>query len=207
MKPQETLEELRRVQKKYKDARTNTFEVRITDMAKDAADTIDLLINQVKFLWGLLDDIDTVGDMAKSNDKAYRSLVEKIHLKRQHVAESDGYEIFVKNYVEPVKNAIISTVLKEKEISTAIDILRTEFQKDQSNGSYYDSWVSNLACCIMDQYSDEEKDHFKANNAAKAFINLLMMDNGELIIEGLKEGIKESPEFMRDSLIAIFTNK
>jgi hypothetical protein len=134
-------------------------------MAKDAADTIELLINQVKFLWGLLDDVDTAGDMAKRNDKAYRSIVEGIHLKRQQVAESDGYEIFIKEC--PVD-------LLKKDVSTAIDILGTEFQKDQSNGSYYDSWVSNIACCIMDQYSDEKKDHLKANNAANSFIKLLM---------------------------------
>lgn len=168
MKPQEVLKELRAVQEKYKNVTTSTFEVRITDMAKDAADTIDLLINQVKFLWGLLDDVDTAGDMAKSNDKAYRSLVEKIHPKRQQIAESDGYEIFIKDDTnEPLMDS------KGREVSTAIDILRIEFQKDQSNGSYYDSWVSNIACCIMDQYSDKEKDHIKANNAAKAFIKLL----------------------------------
>jgi len=65
-------------------------------------------------------------------------------------------------------------ILGTNKIATAVDILRTEFQKGQSPGSYYDSWVSNIACCIMDQYSDKIKDHLKANEAAKAFIKLLI---------------------------------
>lgn len=59
-------------------------------------------------------------------------------------------------------------------VPVALDILQKAFVKDMSEGSYYHSWVSNIACCIMDQYSDEEKDHVKANNAAKAFLNLLI---------------------------------
>lgn len=176
MTPQEVLEELRRVQEKYKNVTTPTFEVCITDMAKDAADTIEMLTNQVKFLWGLLDDIDTVSDMAKSNDKAYRNAVEKIQLKRQQVAESDGYEIFIKETPEFMnKEFHIPTTMKNNDIHFALDILRVEFKKDQSNGSYYNSWVSNIACCIMDQYSNKEIDHLKANNAAKAFIKLLIL--------------------------------
>ena len=97
MNSKRVLKDLRSVQEKYKDVITHTGQIRISDMAKYAADT-----NQVEFLWGLLDDIDTVGDMAKDNDKVYRTMVEKIHPKRQQVAESNGYKIFIKDR-PPVK--------------------------------------------------------------------------------------------------------
>lgn len=48
----------------------------------------------VEFLWKLLDDIDTVGDMVKSNDVAYRKMVEKLQCKRLEVVTSDGYDLF-----------------------------------------------------------------------------------------------------------------
>jgi hypothetical protein len=47
-----------------------------------------------EFLWDLLDDIDTAGDIAKNDDKLYRAIVEGIHRKRALVAESkDGYTL------------------------------------------------------------------------------------------------------------------
>ncbi len=48
------------------------------------------------FLWGLLDDIDTTSDMAKSNDVAYRNRVERIQKRRFEVSTSDGYDIAFK---------------------------------------------------------------------------------------------------------------
>lgn len=43
-------------------------------------------------LWQLLDDIDTVSDMVKSDDAAYRRLVEKIQAKRNAIGYSpDGH--------------------------------------------------------------------------------------------------------------------
>jgi hypothetical protein len=44
-------------------------------------------------LYGLLDDIDTAGDIAKDNDKLYRSLVRQAHQKRHLFAETDGYTL------------------------------------------------------------------------------------------------------------------
>lgn len=38
-----------------------------------------------QFLFGLLDDIDTAGDIARADDKLYRELVEKIQRKRFEV--------------------------------------------------------------------------------------------------------------------------
>jgi gas vesicle protein len=43
MNPKETYRELRAVQEKYKNKKTETFEIRISDMAKDVADTIEAL--------------------------------------------------------------------------------------------------------------------------------------------------------------------
>jgi hypothetical protein len=48
------------------------------------------------FLFGLLDDIDTAGDIAKSDDKAYRAMVERIQRRRFEVAETDGYSVTFK---------------------------------------------------------------------------------------------------------------
>ncbi|MCP3885103.1 MAG: hypothetical protein GY700_06445 [Propionibacteriaceae bacterium] len=39
-------------------------------------------IEVIGFLWGLLDDIDTYSDMAKADDKLYRSLVERCQARR-----------------------------------------------------------------------------------------------------------------------------
>lgn len=45
------------------------------------------------FLFALLDDIDTAGDIAKADDKLYRSIVEKTHRRRFEVASTDGYSV------------------------------------------------------------------------------------------------------------------
>lgn len=46
-------------------------------------------------LWKIIDDIDTYGDMAKSDDKLYRSLVERKQRQRfeQTGISTDGYEL------------------------------------------------------------------------------------------------------------------
>ena len=44
-------------------------------------------------LWQLLDDIDTASDVAKANDVQYRSLVQRIHMKRFEYADSNGKSI------------------------------------------------------------------------------------------------------------------
>lgn len=46
-----------------------------------------------QFLWKLLDDIDTVSDMAKGDDKAYRAAVERIQRRRFEVGSTDGYVV------------------------------------------------------------------------------------------------------------------
>ena len=46
-------------------------------------------------LWDIIDDIDTYGDMAKNDDKLYRSLVERRQRQRfeQTGISTDGYEL------------------------------------------------------------------------------------------------------------------
>lgn len=50
-----------------------------------------------RFLFDLLDDIDTASDIAKEDDESYRSMVEKIQRRRFEVADTDGYEVSFKN--------------------------------------------------------------------------------------------------------------
>jgi hypothetical protein len=55
----------------------------------------------VKFLYGLLDDIDTISDMVKENDVRYRELVEKKVMDRykkfitNQAFVTDGYTLFL----------------------------------------------------------------------------------------------------------------
>lgn len=59
--------------------------------------TYDELMAVAQYLYQLLDDIDTAGDMAKSNDAAYREIVEGIQRKKGAVlAECDGYTVIFK---------------------------------------------------------------------------------------------------------------
>lgn len=49
--------------------------------------------HNAQFLWKLLDDIDTASDAAKADDKAYRSMVEKIQRRRFECGSTDGYKV------------------------------------------------------------------------------------------------------------------
>ncbi len=51
------------------------------------------LQRQAKFLYQLLDDIDTVDDQAKDNYIVYRRMVKAIHPRRFEVATTDGHEV------------------------------------------------------------------------------------------------------------------
>lgn len=46
-----------------------------------------------EYLFDLLDDIDTAGDIAKDDDKFHRSIVNRIHKKRFNVGVTDGYNL------------------------------------------------------------------------------------------------------------------
>ena len=45
------------------------------------------------FLFQLLDNIDTAGDIAKGDMEVYRKIVEREQARRWEVADSDGYTV------------------------------------------------------------------------------------------------------------------
>jgi hypothetical protein len=49
-----------------------------------------------RFLFDLLDDIDTASDMAKGDHDVYRRIVERLHRRRFEVADTDGYTVTFK---------------------------------------------------------------------------------------------------------------
>ncbi len=52
--------------------------------------------SMIEFLFGLLDDIDTTGDIAKGNDVAYRERVERIQKRRWETGiTTDGYTLTI----------------------------------------------------------------------------------------------------------------
>lgn len=64
---------------------------------------INKLLNCIQYLWKLLDDIDTVSDMVKSDNELYRKFVEKYQSYRWETGIiTDGY------------NLDLSVFLKEK---------------------------------------------------------------------------------------------
>lgn len=64
--------------------------------AKD--EEVERLFGLIKSLWQIIDDIDTYGDMAKSDDAFFRSLVEKKQKERWKLPiTTDGYEIILKD--------------------------------------------------------------------------------------------------------------
>ncbi len=50
----------------------------------------------INHLYDLLDDVDTLTDMCKNDDKTYRFLAEKLQKQKNEVIDSDGYELFIK---------------------------------------------------------------------------------------------------------------
>ncbi len=64
-----------------------------------------------------------------------------------------------------------------------IDELVKELRIDKEEGSFYYTWQSNIAMAFLDEYRRNEKKyknhkdiHHIANEAAKNFLNLLIMD-------------------------------
>lgn len=56
---------------------------------------IKLLQSMIIDLYQIIDDIDTISDIAKSNDSLYRTLVETKQKERYQIGlESDGYDLF-----------------------------------------------------------------------------------------------------------------
>ena len=60
--------------------------------------TLEEAKKTIEYLWDLLDDIDTVSDIAKEDDKLYRRLVESHQRKRFDIGITcDGYELNFEN--------------------------------------------------------------------------------------------------------------
>ncbi len=48
----------------------------------------------IEYLWQIIDDIDTVSDIAKENDVVFRNMVEKLQKKRWDTGiTTDGYKL------------------------------------------------------------------------------------------------------------------
>ena len=63
--------------------------------AKD--EEIERLKSYIEKLWQIVDDIDTYGDMVKSNDAMFRSLVENKQKERWELPiTTDGYKLIYK---------------------------------------------------------------------------------------------------------------
>jgi hypothetical protein len=65
------------------------------DILLDIATRVELQQKQVEALWSIIDDIDTYSDMAKADDKLYRSLVERRQKDRYNDTgiSTDGYTL------------------------------------------------------------------------------------------------------------------
>lgn len=76
----------------------------------------------------------------------------------------------------PYQNINLKTEDLQNPVPMALNILRNTFNEGHEPGSYYDSWVVNIACCIIAQFPDNEDNWVKANTAAKSFIDLLVQE-------------------------------
>lgn len=61
----------------------------------------DKLRNMVKYLWGLLDDIDTLDDAVKENSEWFRTRTYAVQQKRHRILTSDGYGLFLPKEKQP----------------------------------------------------------------------------------------------------------
>ena len=67
----------------------------------------------IEYLWQIIDDIDTASDIAKSNDVAYRNMVEKLQKKRWNIGiTTDGYELDLTKMKVPKQYCVQSAKYK-----------------------------------------------------------------------------------------------
>jgi len=57
-------------------------------------------------LWKILDDIDTAGDIAKSNDVLYRGLAEKYQSNRWNFLEQDEVDLLYEMFYDPATDIL-----------------------------------------------------------------------------------------------------
>jgi len=90
-------------------------------------------------LWDIIDDIDTYGDMAKSDDKLYRSLVERRQRQRfeQTGISTDGYELNG-GAITALRQAIAEAEKQEQKTPLKVLNLTVFTENRLKNGRVYD---------------------------------------------------------------------
>ena len=75
----------------------SAVEQRLREIDSATPDTRDALIKELvaaaKFLWDRLDDIDTLDDACRENDKAFRENVRQVQRRRFEVGTTDGFSV------------------------------------------------------------------------------------------------------------------
>ncbi len=66
----------------------------VDDILKEYLNREKTLVSAIEYLWKIIDDIDTYGDMSKSDDSLFRHMVETRQKDRWKIGvESDGYKL------------------------------------------------------------------------------------------------------------------
>lgn len=114
-------------------------QVVIPDMSKD---------EMIIFLWGITDDIDTYGDMAKSDDAAFRRMVEKRQKDRWKTGiTTDGYVLTI-----PQQPHVVDEL--SRPFQAARGVMGTENQlQDNILRRAIESYV-NLSGLVVKAYSE-----------------------------------------------------
>lgn len=67
------------------------------------------LVEIIENLWNIIDDVDTYGDMAKADDKLYRSLVERRQKDRWKTGiTTDGYTLTIPDVAVSIEAAVLA---------------------------------------------------------------------------------------------------
>lgn len=91
----------------------------------------------IESLWAIIDDIDTYGDIAKSDDKLFRAMVERRQKDRWKTGiTTDGYTLSIPT----------DTTALDAMIQRASEVMRERcWQTAQPNDSYQDEWFKAKA--------------------------------------------------------------
>jgi hypothetical protein len=103
-----------------------------------------------EYLWQLLDDISTAGDMAKSDDERFRRLVEKIVEKRSKVANSyDGHTLV---WEKSVKDEIIAGAMFDfmGNLTGGEDLVVGETHHPEDILNRFKAWAETRGLAIDD---------------------------------------------------------
>lgn len=87
---------LKEAHEAYIDAMRDTH---IATLERETARNLECIVweERAKFLWRLLDDIDTLDDSCRNNHVKFRERVRAAQKRRNEVATSDGYVLTWKN--------------------------------------------------------------------------------------------------------------